>query len=70
MTFVHIVSVTFVYDNAVGNLHDASFYALQLVARSCKLYQKEEVNHGVAGRFTLSYTYSLHKNLVISSSLA
>ena len=68
VTAIDVVSITFIDHNAVSYLHDTTLNALQFVASSCHLYQQEEIDHGVASRLTLSYSYSLDEYLVVTSS--
>ena len=70
LALVHVVAVTLVDDNAVGHFHDASLDALQFVARSCQLYEQEEIHHGMAGRLALANSYRLHENLVVAGCFA
>ena len=58
------VGQALVDDDAVGDLHDAAFDALQLVACACHLDEQEEIDHGVTGRLALSHTDSLHEDMV------
>ena len=69
VAFVHVLSVAFVYYNAVGYFHNAALNALKLVAGACKLDQQEEVNHRVACRLALSYAYRLDEYLVVTRCL-
>ena len=69
LTTVHIITITFIDDNAIGYLHDTAFDTLQLIACTSHLYQQEEVNHRVTGRFTLAHTHRLHEYLIKASCL-
>ena len=65
----YIVAVGFVNDNAVGHLHDAALYALQLIAGTGQLNQQEEIDHGVGCRLALPYSHRLHEHRVVASRL-
>ena len=69
VALVHVVAVALVDNYAVGYLHDASLYALKLVARAGQLNEQEEVNHRVTCRLALPYAHRLDKYLVVSGSL-
>ncbi len=67
---LYVVAVGLVDRNAVGHLHDAALYALELVAGTCQLYEQEEVYHGVYGSLRLAYADGLDKDVVVSGGLA
>ena len=67
---VDVVAIGLVDDNAISHLHDAALNALQLIARSGKLNEQEEIDHRVYGGLALPYSHGLNKNLVESGSLA
>ena len=69
LTTVHIITITFIDDDTIGNLHDTTLDTLQLIASTSHLYQQEEVYHRVTGRFTLTYPHRLHEYLVEPCSL-
>ena len=54
---------------AVGHLHNAAFYSLQLISCSCQLNKQKKIYHAVHSRLTLSHTDGLHKNLVVAGGL-
>ena len=70
LTTVDIIAVALVDDDAVRNLHDTAFDALQLVACACYLNEQEEVDHRVTGCLALPYSNSLDEDLVEARSLA
>ena len=67
---VHIVAVALVDDDAVGDLHNATLDALQLVASASHLDEQEEVDHRVTGGLALPYSNGLDEDLVEAGSLA
>ena len=69
MALVDIIAIALVDNDAIGDLHDASFDTLQLVACACYLDEEEEVDHRVASRLTLSDTHRLDEYLVEASCL-
>ncbi len=62
----HIVAIAFVDDYSVGHLHYAALDSLKFVARSCKLYEKEEVHHRMHGGLALPHSDSLHENGIVA----
>ena len=70
LTSVHIVTVALVDDDTVGDFHNATLDALQLVTSSSKLDKQEEVDHRMTGRFALTNTYCFYEYLVEASSFA
>ena len=67
---LNIVAVALVDDNAITDFHNATLYALKLIASTGHLDKQEEIYHGVAGCLALSHTHSLYENLVETGSLA
>ena len=69
LTLLHIVSVAFVDDDAIGHLHNAALDALQLVTRTSQLNKQEEVDHRMTSGLALSHAYGFNENFVVASSL-
>ena len=70
LTTVHIIAITLVDDDAIGDFHNATLDALQLVASTSHLDEQEEVDHRVTSRLALPYSHRLNEYLVETSSLA
>ena len=66
----HIIAVALVDNYAIGHLHDAALYALQLIAGAGKLYEQEEVDHRVNGGFALPHTHGFYKDVIVAGCLA
>ena len=61
-----VVPVGFVYEDYIGELDDAFFYALKLVARARYNDYQEAVHHRAHGGFALAYAYSLDEHDVVA----
>ena len=59
-SFRQIVTIGFVDNDSVGNLHDAFLDALQIITGTGQYNQHKEVNHRTDGDFGLAYTYGFN----------
>ena len=67
---VHVAAISLIDDDTVGNLHDATFDALQFITSTSQLNQQKIIDHRMAGRLALSHTHRLDKDVVVASRLA